>query len=198
MEQAIFGLVGVVVGGLVSGGATYLMARRGERRRERAAVRLVEAELRHGANVAEYVLPPLLKDASAGSPQLVNSMRKALTGLPPPNAWNEYRGQLAELLDARDWYALADSYEALHALQNLDWNELTTAQGLIYQTAIRDALSEFLADLERGAKASAAMSDTTGAHQRPRSTLRTRLITKPSEPDRRSTAADDDVGPRHT
>jgi hypothetical protein len=124
-------------------------------------------------------------------------MRKALTDLPPPSAWNEYRGQLAELLDARDWYALADSYEALHALRNLDWNELTTAQGLIHHTGIRDALSELLADLERGAKASAPMSDTTGAHQRPRSALRTHLIAKPFESDRRSTAADDD-GPRHT
>ena len=48
MTEAIIGLVGVLVGGLVSGGVT---TRRAERARLRAAARLVENELEHVRNL---------------------------------------------------------------------------------------------------------------------------------------------------
>jgi len=51
MTEAIIGLVGVLVGGLVSGGATCIMTRRAERARLRAAARLVENELEHVRNL---------------------------------------------------------------------------------------------------------------------------------------------------
>jgi hypothetical protein len=46
MGAAVVGLVGVVIGGLVSGGATFVMARRQEQRKARMAARLLEDELR--------------------------------------------------------------------------------------------------------------------------------------------------------
>jgi hypothetical protein len=45
MGTAIIGLVGVVVGGVISGGATYLLARRESRARTRASARLVLGEV---------------------------------------------------------------------------------------------------------------------------------------------------------
>lgn len=46
MAAAAIGFVGVIVGALMSGFATFFMARRTERRQARAAARLLEVELR--------------------------------------------------------------------------------------------------------------------------------------------------------
>jgi hypothetical protein len=53
---AIFGLVGVVVGGLVSWAATYALARRDERRNARASARLLEIDLRRAVAILALVL----------------------------------------------------------------------------------------------------------------------------------------------
>jgi uncharacterized membrane protein YccC len=182
MTEAIFGLVGVLVGGLISGGATFLMTRRSERRRGRAAVRLVQAELRHGATLAESILPPLLDDAFAGNRQMFEHLQTALADLPASSAWNAHKGELAELLNARDWYALAESYEALEALRHLDVRQITTDDGRIYHTSIRDVLLELLDDLKRGVRASAAMT-RTAEEERPRSALRTYFVATTTELD---------------
>ena len=177
----------MIVGGLISGGATFLMTRRSERRRGRAAVRLVEAELRHAATLAESTLPLLLDQALPGNRQVFANVEAALAELPAPDAWNAHKGELAELLSTQDWYALAESYEALEALRHLDVRQITTADGRILHTSIRDVLSGFLDDLARGVRASAAMTKATG-EERP---LRTYFVATATTSDPRSAPPDD-------
>jgi hypothetical protein len=56
VTEAIFGLVGVVVGGLLTAGVSYVMARRQERADTRGAARLVSSELlRNYAHLAAVV-----------------------------------------------------------------------------------------------------------------------------------------------
>jgi hypothetical protein len=176
MSQAIFGLIGVVIGGLISDGATYLMARRGERRRAQAAVRLVEAEVRNAATVAESVLPVILDDTPY-PPRLLEQAWESLSALPTPSAWQAYKGDLAELLDARNWYAIADSYEALDALRRLDRHEITVPDGRLMHTAVAEALREINEDLKRGVAACASVAQVT-PDQRPRSALRSYLVAR--------------------
>jgi enoyl-CoA hydratase/carnithine racemase len=50
MTEAIFGLIGVVVGGVIQGGGTWLLARRGDRQVARGAARMTAGELIRAAN----------------------------------------------------------------------------------------------------------------------------------------------------
>jgi hypothetical protein len=59
MGQAVIGLIGVIIGGLLSGTATFLLARQQEALQAQVAARILEAELR---STARSVL-------SRGSPQ---------------------------------------------------------------------------------------------------------------------------------
>jgi hypothetical protein len=176
ITQAIFGLVGVVIGGLLSGGATYVMARRGERRRSTAAVRLVEAEVRHAFTLAESVIPSLIFEDPTIEP-IRPQLWSQLSELPTPIAWNTYKGDLAELLTADEWYALADSYEALEALRHLSPELMTTPEGGLTRSGVNQALGSLLLDLERGVSACAAIAGVT-REERPRSLLRSFVVAR--------------------
>jgi hypothetical protein len=56
MSQALVGLVGVVVGGVLQASGTWLMARRGDRQRARAASRLTAGELMRASLKADNLL----------------------------------------------------------------------------------------------------------------------------------------------
>lgn len=106
MGQALIGLAGVVVGALLSGGATYLMAKRVEARKARAAARLLEAELRPTARGLEALRrhkPGGINAAAVGH----------VVSLPEPRLWKEHSSLLAEVLEASDWYALAAAYDSI-------------------------------------------------------------------------------------
>jgi hypothetical protein len=86
VAEAIFGLVGVVVGALVTGGVEFLAERRRESSLRRKAARLVEAELDQAARALETAL-----DAGRSwNPPSVPS-------------WAEYAPVLADSLDTDDW-----------------------------------------------------------------------------------------------
>jgi hypothetical protein len=128
MTEAIIGLVGVLVGGLVSGGATYIMTRRAERARLRAAARLVENELEH---VRTLVLADLGNldilrtiETEFGFDDTEDTTKEDAENLAPPNllavsteVWREHQGTLAQGLDGRKWYRLQRAYVAIESRQ---------------------------------------------------------------------------------
>jgi hypothetical protein len=98
MIAAIFGLVGVVVGGLLNGAVTAWQARRSTLAHMRAGARLVGAEL-YQAN-------------------LIFSLIERMGGLPPQfsglklsaDAWDKYREVLARTLGETEWGDLVTAY----------------------------------------------------------------------------------------
>ena len=110
MTAAIFGLAGVIVGGLISGGATYLMARRKEKVTARASARLLEEELAMAADVLGVLTTYSDEEAKALSPE----------GFPAPglsafpfDRWLERQELLAETLEAEDWRAVSGAYRSI-------------------------------------------------------------------------------------
>jgi hypothetical protein len=85
MGPAIIGLVGVVVGALVSGAASFLMARRGEQQQARAAARLLESEL----TTVGSRLRVLNAGLERGSDNLTDL--RPLVRFPPQEAWQTHR-----------------------------------------------------------------------------------------------------------
>ena len=100
MGQALIRLTGVVVGALLSGDATYLMARRVDSRKARAAARLLEAELQPIARSLAVLQQGMSRAVDR------EAARKILH-LPDARLWEDHQSVLAEVLGSDDWYALA-------------------------------------------------------------------------------------------
>jgi hypothetical protein len=121
VTQAIFGLLGVLIGGLIAAGAPFVLARRTERVKARASARLLEDELRtmrsslhrHAEVVADE-----LREKSPESARLKaarEDLRRSLT----LDSWHEHRPLLAETLDTNDWYDLASAYRWVEDTQRI-------------------------------------------------------------------------------
>ena len=112
--QALIGLLGVVVGAVITGGAGYLMARRAERRARRAALRLIAHEI---TNLDVQMQPPssFIAD-SAVRLDVLSSFSLDL--------WTQHRQELAESLDDDDWTAISNAYSVLELFKS--WGEELT------------------------------------------------------------------------
>lgn len=117
LEAAILGFIGVIVGGLLTGGVQLFLDWRKERRSARQAKRLVQGELLN----AELILGTLANLPSKTWPSFLD-VNAAL----PTSAWLEHRAQLAEILDADLWDRLILAYAGLEA----DRVRLMTAKDL--------------------------------------------------------------------
>jgi hypothetical protein len=96
MTEAIFGLVGVVVGGVLTGVVQAWQQRRTARAEMRAGARLISAEL--------SVLQERLRrygDGQTGRPEL------------PDVVWPAHRAVMARELDRDDWVMVARAYALL-------------------------------------------------------------------------------------
>jgi hypothetical protein len=102
MTVAIFGLVGVIVGALVTGGADFLLERRREQREIRRARRLVANEL---ATAAVWVEALLINKRlpQTSSDEVLFSLAE----------WDSYRQVLAGELNDETWEGLSAAYEIL-------------------------------------------------------------------------------------
>jgi hypothetical protein len=109
VTAAVFGLVGVVIGGLLSGGATYLMVRRQEGAELRQARRLVADEL---FDIA-LQLSILLEDRAMppeSSPMRDNPL--------PSRSWEMNKATLARGLSDKDWGDLPGFYSRMEAYRS--------------------------------------------------------------------------------
>ena len=102
VTAAIFGLIGVVVGGLLNGAVTAWQARRTDAFAARVGARLVDLELRQAA-LALAVLEDEKPIASGegGSPKFSTA------------AWDKYQEVLARTLADEDWLTVSAAYEVV-------------------------------------------------------------------------------------
>jgi len=89
VTQAIFGLIGVIVGALVTGGLSFVRDKREESADLRAALRIVEDDFH-----LLWMGLKAIAEANAWHP-LLRTFELA--------SWPEHRGILARHLDANDW-----------------------------------------------------------------------------------------------
>jgi hypothetical protein len=106
VTAAVFGLVGVVIGGLISGRATYLMARRQERAALRQAKRLVADEL---FDIALQL--SILREDGATPPESSPMRHNPL----PSTSWEMNKATLAQGLSDKDWDDLPGFYSRMEA-----------------------------------------------------------------------------------
>ena len=99
MLPAVFGLIGVIVGGLLNAAVTAWQARRDDVASGRVAARLVDLELREAAAI--LVLNQGANRLSQGDSPFSNA------------AWRKYRDVLARALSDRGWEAVATAYEVI-------------------------------------------------------------------------------------
>jgi len=101
MTEAIFGLLGVLIGSGITWGMELWRARRGESDQARVAARLVIDELRSIANVR-----------TANEPEFKRQKELALV----QDAWHTHRPALARELSYEGWRAIGAAYDALASL----------------------------------------------------------------------------------
>jgi hypothetical protein len=99
MTAAIFGLVGVIIGGLVNAAVAAWQAWRAHKASARTGARLVALELRDAAAV--LMLNPGAAAHQEGLQQFSDT------------AWNAYRDALARMLSDEDWEVLTQAYEVI-------------------------------------------------------------------------------------
>lgn len=121
MTEAIFGLVGVLVGAFITAWTAYFLARRTEKAKARAAARLLENDLKRmqGYLHAWYTRSEELLQSrpdraaelrASRAERLLPRLQDAL------DSWKAYRPLLAEaVLDNKDWDRIAPAYDWLNA-----------------------------------------------------------------------------------
>ena len=125
MTEAIFGLVGVLIGGVLSGAVTLWIDRTRERRDAQAAVRLVRDEVGRSADRFDLAL-------RVDRP--VNDERST-------SMWHELRPLLARSLNEETWECVVGAYAWIEALSH---SSPTTSELLsqvdraILETAVPD------------------------------------------------------------
>lgn len=106
MSNAVVALIGVVIGGLLTGGVDFVLERRRENRRGQSAARLVHAAL---TDVDSFIKASLVRRAWLGEPL------KALSDA----SWIEHRAALAEAPGFAGWYPVAGAWAWIIQLRHL-------------------------------------------------------------------------------
>ncbi len=99
MGEAIFGLIGVIVGGLITAGTQLWNERLRNRNEFQRAKRLIESELLN----AEYFMDTLVKTAEFAPYPNVDDVL-------PTSAWREYAPAVVSSLDDKLWKRLVMTY----------------------------------------------------------------------------------------
>ncbi|SRR5258708_5455339 len=131
MEIAIVGLIGVVLGGLLTGGTQMFLEWRRERRAVRRAKRLVGGELLHATMIFRTL-------STAKSWPYFPDVNSIL----PTTAWQEHSAHLADVLDEDLWNELVMTYTTLE----IDRARLTLAKDVSPDTLLTDAVIEQMKD----------------------------------------------------
>lgn len=105
MTAAIFGLVGVVIGALATGGVTYVMEHLRDRKDGRVARRLLERELRG-------TLPGLR--AWCAAKDTTDPSREVVLNFP---AWKLYHSGAAREMSDADWDAVSAAYMEMYVIR---------------------------------------------------------------------------------
>jgi hypothetical protein len=109
MSAAIFGLIGVVIGALVTGGVTFFLEWRRERAALRAGLRLVGEELKDMLLEVQIMV-----DMRAWGPPEV---RQGLGGRISHEQWDRHRDVFAAQLSPTDWVKIAGARDIGRSLR---------------------------------------------------------------------------------
>lgn len=120
MTEAIFGLLGVLIGSGITWGIELWRARRGESDQARVAARLVIDELRSIANIR-----------TADEPEFKRQKELALR----QDAWHTHQPVLARELSYDGWRAVGAAYDALASPQRSSAGERYVDEG--YEAAMQ-------------------------------------------------------------
>ena len=142
MTEAIFGLIGVMIGGLLNGGVTYLTSRSQTGREAKIGARLVHSEIK-----LNQIATQLAIDGKSWLP-----MRVGVN----VDAWLEYRASLAAALSDDAWAAV-DTYYG-QALTIAAMKEISDEA----PEASEDQLPSFHRMLDRGTTAVTVILDLAG------------------------------------
>jgi hypothetical protein len=113
MTTALFGLLGVVVGGVLTGMVTYALERVRTKRAARAASRLLVEDLHSALMFANTV-------KGKGTWQVLSPDAVERTFVEPAAVWLKHRELLASTLSGKEWVALSLAYgEGLGLLYSL-------------------------------------------------------------------------------
>lgn len=107
MTEAIFGLVGVVVGGVLNGGITWLVERRNQRDQVRVAARLVDGEIRIAAAACNVAVD---SKSWHGFARVVSSKH-----------WGKYQATLSGAMTDGEWDVVRDYHTHLLQILKPDW-----------------------------------------------------------------------------
>jgi hypothetical protein len=102
MTAAVFGLVGVVIGGLLNGGITWAVTRATRKKQQRVALRLVTDELVFTVGALQTILTAK-QWPSYGH------------GIMDAQEWREHKLVLAEMLPRDTWTRVCGFYRSLGA-----------------------------------------------------------------------------------
>lgn len=137
MTAAIFGLIGVVVGAIISGGAKFLLEKRKERVAARVAARLVRDDL--------YEATCWIEDSLAEG-RWVKPLAKRISS----QSWIDQRSFLAAAMPYSDYAAAGSAYRAAEDINN--W--LSSGDSSLDLTETdRERFSLWLEDLRNGLQA---------------------------------------------
>lgn len=106
MSQAAIALIGVVIGGLLTGGVDFVLERRREKRSGTAAARLVHSSL---TDVDSFIKASLVRRAWLGDPSEVLSER----------SWLDHSASLAAAPGFVGWYPVAGAWAWISQLRRL-------------------------------------------------------------------------------
>jgi hypothetical protein len=155
--SALIGLIGVAIGALLSGLATFLLARRAEKQQARAAARLLEAELRQIIGRLDLLTSNPIVDGRPPRhlPKLGLVALCDILSAPKPQLWDEHKAILAAVLSIDDWYAVATAYESIDALRGaaVEPENLLFESGLPRHALFEDLLTELALEAQAGADA---------------------------------------------
>ena len=104
VTTGLFVLVGVVVGGLVTGSVNYALERRREQASAHVALRLLDVELAIAAASADSIL----KDGLWSSWNFERAHR----------AWDEYRADTARVLSTDDWTKVSTGFYGIDVVEH--------------------------------------------------------------------------------
>jgi hypothetical protein len=124
MTEAIFGLAGVVIGAIVSGGVAYFMARRTEQLKARASARLLYTETTRivsGLEVLKRAAEPYPAPrdiAPRGGLTLLrlHQLDQISSGW-NMDVWREHQPILAEVLDGESWVKVNGAWTFISILK---------------------------------------------------------------------------------
>ena len=143
MTEAIFGLVGVLVGGFLNGGVSWLADRRTRTSEGRVAARLVSSEIQlNNIHLRRAI------EREQGS-YVSSSVRDS--------DWEKHRATLALLLEDQAWSCIEHYYLVLEQLV-----ELTKAQDSLGEDLNEESIGFMSTAYERGVEGRHALSAYAG------------------------------------